>query len=169
MKTADGYAQCYNGQIAVDEASQMIVATGLSHCAADSGALLPLVDRVQATLGQHPAAVLADAGYKAEASFQALETRDVTAYISLGREGKASPAPHPAQMATQRMAARLASPEGKARYRRRKAIVEPVIGWIKEVLGFRRFSVRGEAQARGEGNIVCLAVNLKRFHRLTLA
>ena len=55
------------------------------------------------------------------------------------------------------------------RYRRRKAIVEPVIGWIKEVLGFRRFRVRGEAKARGEWNLVCLAVNLKRLHRLSLS
>ena len=77
--------------------------------------------------------------------------------------------PHPAQEATQRMAARLTSAEGKERYRRRKAIVEPVIGWMKAVLGFRRFSLRGEANARGEWNVVCLAVNLKRFHRITMA
>ena len=169
MKTSYGYDQCYNGQIAVDEASQMIVATGLTHCAADNGELLPVIDRVRATLGHDPAAVLADAGYKGEASFQTLETRQITAYISLGREGKAGPAPKPAHVATQRMAARLASADGQDRYRRRKAIVEPVFGWIKEVLGFRRFSLRGEANARGEWNVVCLAVNLKRFHRLTMA
>jgi transposase len=169
MKTSDGYDQCYNGQIAVDEASHMIVATGLTNCAADHGELLPLIDRVHETVGGDPAVVLADAGYKGEESFQALETRQITAYISLGREDKASPAPHPAHEATQRMAARLISPEGKDRYRRRKAIVEPVLGWIKEALGFRRFSLRGEANARGEWNVVCLAVNLKRFHRLRLA
>ena len=169
MKTSDGYDQCYNGQIAVDEASQMIVATGLTPCAADNGALLPLIDRVQATLGCDPAAVLADAGYKGEASFQTLESRQITAYISLGREGNAGTAPNPAQVATQRMAVRLTSAEGKDRYRRRKAIVEPVFGWIKEVLGFRRFSLRGEAKARGEWNVVCLAVNLKRFHRIRMA
>ena len=67
------------------------------------------------------------------------------------------------------MAARLQSEGGRARYRRRKAIVEPVIGWIKEVLGFRRFHVRGEAKARGEWNLICLAVNLKRLHRIGLA
>ena len=159
----------HNGQIAVDAASQMIVATGLTNCAADNGALLPLIDRAQATLGGDPAVVLADAGYKGEASFQTLETRQITAYISLGKEGNAGPEPNPALKATQRMAARLASPDGKDRYRRRKAIVEPVFGWIKEALGFRRFSLRGEANARGEWNIVCLAVHLKRFHRLTLA
>jgi transposase len=169
MKTSYGFDQCYNGQIAVDAASQMIVATGLSNCAADNGALLPLIDRVQATLGHDPAAVLADAGYKGEASFQTLETRHITAYISLGREGKTGTAPPPAQEATQRMAARLASADGKGRYRRRKAIVEPVMGWIKAVLGFRHFSVRGEAKARGEWNLVCLALNLKRFHRIRMA
>ena len=169
MKTSDGYDQCDNGQIAVDDASQMIVATGLTNCAADNGALLPLIDRVHATLGGDPTAVLADAGYKGEASFQTLETRQITAYISLGKEGKAPPAPNPVLAATQRMAARLTSADGRARYRRRKAIVEPVFGWIKEVLGFRRFSLRGEVKARGEWNVVCLAVNLKRFHRLTTA
>jgi transposase len=169
MKTSDGYDQCYNGQIAVDDASQIIVATGLTNCAADNHELVPLVDQVRVTLGRDPAAVLADAGYKAEDTFQTLETRQITAHISLGREGKAGAEPNPALGATQRMAARLASPDGRARYRRRKAIVEPVLGWIKEVLGFRRFSLRGQAKARGEWTVVCLAVNLKRFHRIRMA
>jgi transposase len=169
MKTAAGYDQCYNGQIAVDEASQMIVATGLTSCAADNAELLPLIEQTHATLGKNPTEVLADAGYRGDATFQTLETRQITAYISLGREGKPGTPPNPAHEATQRMAARLASDSGRARYRRRKAIVEPVIGWIKEALGFRRFSLRGEAKARGEWNIVCLAVNLKRFYRIRMA
>jgi len=169
MKTSAGYDQCYNGQIAVDEASQMIVATGLTNCAADHAELLPLIEQTHATLGANPTEVLADAGYRGDATFQTLETRQITAYISLGREGKPGTTPNPAHEATQRMAARLASDRGRARYRRRKAIVEPVIGWIKEVLGFRRFSLRGEAKARGEWNVVCLAVNLKRLHRIRRA
>jgi len=169
MKTSAGYDQCDNGQIAVAEASQMIVATGLTTCAADTAALLPLIDQAHATLGAPPSEVLADAGYRAEATLHTLEARDITAYISLGREGKPDAPPNPAQEATPRLAARLASEGGRARYRRRKAIVEPVFGWIKEVLGFRRFSLRGEAKARGEWNVVCLAVNLKRFHRIRMA
>jgi hypothetical protein len=39
------------------------------------------------------------------------------------------------------MAQRLRTPEGQAHYQRRKCIPEPVFGWIKQVLGFRRFSV----------------------------
>jgi hypothetical protein len=169
MKTSAGYDQCYNGQLAVDEASQMIIATGLTNCAADNAELLPLIDQTRATLGAHPTEVLADAGYRGDETFQTLETRQITAYISLGREGKPGTTSNPAHEATQRMAARLASDRGRARYRRRKAIVEPVIGWIKEVLGFRRFRLRGEAKARGEWNLVCLAVNLKRLHRIGVA
>jgi len=168
MKTSAGFDQCYNGQLAVDEASQLIVATGLTNCGADNAELLPLLDQTQDTLGT-PAEVLADAGYRGEATFQTLEARDITAYISLGHETRPAKPPNPAHLATQRMAARLKSDAGRARYRRRKAIVEPVIGWIKEVLGFRRFSVRGVAKARGEWNIVCLAVNLKRLHRIRVA
>jgi transposase len=169
MKTSYGFDQCYNGQLAVDEASQLIVATGLTSCAADNAELLPLIDRARTTLAGDPVEVLADAGYRGEASFQTLEARGITAYISLGHEVRPSKPPNPAHAATQRMAARLRSEAGRARYRRRKAIVEPVIGWIKEVLGFRRFSVRGEVKARGEWNVVCLAVNLKRLHRLGIA
>jgi transposase len=169
MKTSFGYDQCYNGQIAVDEGSQLIVATGLTNCAADNGELLPLIDRTPVTLGGDPHEVLADAGYRGEATFQTLEARGITAYISLGQEARPSAPPNPALVATQRMADRLTSDAGRARYRRRKAIVEPVIGWIKEVLGFRRFSLRGEAKARGEWRLVCLAVNLKRWHRIRMA
>jgi transposase len=168
MKTSSGFDQCYNGQIAVDEQTQLIVATGLTNCGTDYGALLPLLDRARATLGGEPSDVLADAGYRAEPTFQTLETRQITGYISLGREGKPDITPNPAHGATQRMADRLKTAGGRARYRRRKAIVEPVLGWIKEVLGFRRFSLRGQAKARGEWNMVCLAVNLKRFHRLRM-
>ena len=169
MKTSSGFDQCFNGQLAVDETSQMIVATGLTNCAADNAELLPLIDQAHATLGEQPPEVLADAGYRGEATFQTLETRGITAYISLGHEVRPSKPPNPAHVASQRMADRLKSAVGRARYRRRKAIVEPVIGWIKEVLGFRRFSLRGEAKARGEWNVVCLAVNLKRFHRIRMA
>ena len=169
MKTSQGFDQCYNGQIAVDEASQMIVATGLTNCAADNGELLPLIDQTHTTLGEQPSEVLADAGYRAEATFQTLETRQMTGYISLGREGKLDTTSNTAHEATLRMATRLASEVGRARYRRRKAIVEPVFGWIKAVLGFRRFSLRGVEKARAEWNVVCLATNLKRLHRLQMA
>jgi hypothetical protein len=168
MKTTSGYEQCYNGQIAVDEDWQLIVATALTNNAADNNELLPLIDEALLNLGRGPEQILADAGYRSEANFQVLEERNIDAYVSLGREGKKAPtvATTPA---SQRMEAKLATEAGKKRYRRRKAIVEPVFGWIKSVLGFRSFSFRGQEKTEKEWNLVCLAVNLKRFHVLQAA
>src|SRR5207237_6257237 len=64
------------------------------------------------------------------------------------------------------MAYQLKTALGKAIYAARKSTVEPVIGIIKEVLGFRQFSLRGETAAAGEWRLVCLAFNLKRLHTL---
>jgi hypothetical protein len=93
---------------------------------------------------------VADAGFRDEATFEDLERCGIPAYVSLGREGKTTKAASPAPPVTGRMAERLATDEGRAHYRRRKAIVEPIFGWIKHVLGFRRFSVRGLAKVAGE-------------------
>ena len=67
------------------------------------------------------------------------------------------------------MAYKLRTEIGKAIYAARKSTVEPVIGIIKEVLGFRQFSLRGAVAAAGEWCLVCLAFNLKRLHRLTFS
>ena len=65
------------------------------------------------------------------------------------------------------MAYQLQTEIGKAIYRLRKCTVEPVIGIIKETLGFRQFSLRGLLAVAGEWCLVCLAFNLKRLHTLT--
>lgn len=169
MKTTQGFEQCYNGQIAVDEGSQMIVATSLTNNAADHDELIPLLEQAQSNFECPPQQVLADAGYRSEATFQTLEARGIDAYISLGREGTESATVSAKLEATRRMAEKLASSSGKQRYRRRKAVVEPVIGWIKSVLGFRHFSFRGQEKAMREWALVCLAVNLKRYHVLQAA
>lgn len=167
MKTSYGFDQCYNAQAAVDEGSQLIVATEVSNSATDHQRLLPMVEAVHSNLGALPDMTLADAGYASEANFLALEARNAPACIALAREGKRQhrrdPEHHPA---TQRMAERLATAEGKDHYRRRKVIPEPVFGWIKEAMGFRCFRLRGLAQVRGEWNLACLALNLRRMHRL---
>jgi len=167
MKTGEGFQQCYNAQAAVEAGSQIIVAAELNNCAADSGQLLPVVAAARAATGRKPQAVLADAGYRAEANFSALAKQRIPAYVALGREGKTpAHAASPPQPAVARMAARMATAAGQAHYRRRKAIVEPVFGWIKHALGFRRFSLRGENNARSEWRLICTAVNLRRMHRI---
>jgi transposase len=165
MKTTHGFDQCFNAQIAVDENSQMIVATGLTNNASDSGQLIPLLDELQRTQASLPTEVIADAGYRAEKTFRELEDRGIEGYISVSSTISTT---NPALQATARMKQKLAGSTGTKRYRRRKAIVEPVVGWIKEVLGFRRFSMRGQAKVRAEWDLVCLALNVKRFRVLQL-
>ena len=167
MKTNDGYQQCYNGQLAVDEDFQVIVANELTANASDQGVMLGLLDQVAGTLQEQPAGLLADAGYRKEADFEQLEQRGIEAYVSVGREGKSS-ANIDAKVypATRRMVERLSTPHGRERYRDRKHIVEAVNGWIKQVMGFRRFSIRGLSGASGEWDLVCLAANLRRMRPL---
>ncbi len=164
MKTQEGYQQCYNAQAAVDGESQLIVAAGLTNNASDNAQLLPMVKAAEHNVDNPPAVVLADAGYRCEQSFVALEQSGIDALVALGREGKAA-VKLDAQCApaSVHMAQKLNTEAGKARYRRRKVIPEPVFGWIKHGRGFKRFSLRGLQQVTAEWNLVCLAVNLKRM------
>jgi len=167
MKTANGFDQCYNAQAAVDGDSQLIVATEVTASGTDSPYLVPMVEAAQQNTGLLPAMTLADAGYASEANFAALEALSAPACVAQAREGgkvrAIDPLRHPASA---RMAERMATPQGQADYRRRKVIPEPVFGWIKQAMGFRQFSVRGLAPVSGEWNLVCLALNLRRLHRL---
>lgn len=166
MKTSTGaFEQCFNAQIAVDSAEQIIVAVDVTACAADSGELLKMEAAAEANLGQHSKELLADAGYKSEANFVELEQRGVQAFVSLGR-GEALPDQVAADKpATRRMARKLRTKHGRKRYRLRKTVVEPVFGWIKQVMGFRGFLLRGVRKVKGEWALVCMAMNLKRMGR----
>jgi len=166
MKTGHGFDQCYNAQAAVDE-SGLIVATEVGTAGNDTHALVPMVRATQENVGALPQMTLADSGYASEANFAALEAMQVPACVAQAREGgKVRPIDPQKHPASQRMAERLASAEGQAHYRRRKVIPEPVFGWIKQAMGFRQFSLRGLPQVNGEWNLVCLALNLRRLHRL---
>jgi len=164
MKSGNGFEQCYNAQACVDEANQIIVAAGLTNCAADNAQLIPMVEATQTNTGELPEQVLADAGYRSEPNFEYLESKNIDGVIAFGREGKENTAPVSlSNPATQRMKEKLASADGAAAYRRRKVIVEPVFGWIKRVLGFRQFSFRGPTKNNAEWHLVCLAMNLRRM------
>ena len=109
-----------------------------------------------------------DNGYYSEAAVQALETLGFDPYIATGRQRHHVPqaaVPETPATAQERMAAKVRTPEGKALYARRKVIVEPVFGQIKEARGFRRFLLRGLAHIRGEWRLVCLTHNLLKIWR----
>ena len=168
MKTHDGYQQCDNAQLAVASDWQLIVETMVGNNASDNGALEPLLDEIEHNQCQGPEVLVADAGYRDESCFEALEVRNIDAYISVGSESKTDKSTDGDKypVVTQRMSDKLARPESKDCYAQRKAIVEPVTGWVKHVLGFRQFSVRGHQAVRGEWALVCLALNLRRMQPL---
>ncbi|MGZ8981975.1 MAG: IS1182 family transposase [Burkholderiaceae bacterium] len=171
MKRAGGgFDQCYNGQTAVDSHAQIIVAAELSNCAADSGQLPAMLAAVDANLGASPDQAIADAGYRAEAVFAQLAAHSTNVLVSLGREGRdTARIDAKANPYTVAMAAKMATPQAQRDYRRRKAIVEAPNGWIKHVMGFRQFSMRGLAKVRAEWKLVCAALNLRRMSSLCIA
>jgi transposase len=173
--TDAGFDQHYNVQVAVDQKSLLIVAPTVSNHPNDQHEVVPTVDAIAPRVGK-PAAAALDNGYWSPANVKAMEERGIEPYIATGREPHhhswqswfaQQPAPPPVDAsAKEKMAYKLQTEIGKAIYGLRKVTVEPVIGVIKEVLGFRQFSLRGLGAVTGEWCLVCLAFNLKRWHTL---
>jgi transposase len=173
--TNDGFDQHYNAQVAVDQESVLIVANTLSNHVTDRGQAIPTLDAIPAEVGKPQAGAL-DAGYFSEHNVTEMEARGIDPYIAPGREPHhkswkvrfaETPTPPPEDASLRvKMAYKLKTEIGKAIYGLRKSTVEPVIGVIKEVLGFRQFSLRGLAAVAAEWCLVCLAFNLKRLHVL---
>jgi transposase len=176
--TDKGVDQHYNAQIAVTQDSLLIVAHSLSNHPNDQHEMEPTLDALAPQVGQADAAAL-DNGYFSAANIAACVERGIEPYIATGREAHqrswqsffaeiAAPPPEDASPKVH-MAYTLQTEIGQAIYRLRKCTVEPVIGIIKEVLGFRQFSLRGLDAVRGEWGLVCLAFDLKRWHSLSIA
>jgi transposase len=163
---SSGFEQCYNTQIAVDEAEQIIVAAIVTQSASDVHQLTPLLEQIEETTGAHPDRLLADAGYRSEANLQQLEEKGIDGFVAMGREANGEPKPpDPKNEASCRMAKKMKTDRAKKHYRKRKYLAEPPFGWIKSVMGFDRFSLRGFPKVTSEWDLACLAANLKRMHR----
>ena len=169
-----GYEPCYNGQIAVDMDSLLIVKTGTVQACNDKQQIEPMLKQLKALpveLGQ-PVHLVADTGYCSEANVKACGAYSMTPLIAVSRE-----AHHPDPLArcteppplkedateVETMRHVLLTMAGRALYAKRKCTVEPVIGIIKAILGFRQFSLRGLEHVKGELNLVAMAWNLKRM------
>ncbi len=174
--TDAGFEQDDNAQVAVDQGSLLIVGWALSNHPNESQEAEPTLSAIPSALGTPEAAAL-DTGYSGPATLLACAKRSIEPYIATGRDPHHAswqqrfaplPDPPPEDASAQvKMAYKLRTALGKAIYGARKCPVEPVIGIIKEVLGFRQFCLRGISAAAGEWCLVCLAFNLKRFHTLS--
>jgi transposase len=176
-----GWEYCGNAQASVDGACQIIVACDVTDATNDKQQAEPMAQATRTTLAQagierpkaasgavQPIPATLDNGYYSEAAVAALETLGFDPYIATGRQRHHVPQAEvhetPATV-QERMAAKVRTPAGKALYARRKVIVEPVFGQIKEARGFRRFLLRGLATIRGEWRLVCLTHNLLKIWR----
>ena len=181
------FQQAFNAQIAVDSTAQIIVATAVTQDAVDNGQLVPLLVSVGANVGRLPTVATADNGYFSESAITDARLAGIDLYVATGRERKAAPppaSPDPVAIATtpppqteqplstapppsvvQLMREKLGTDTGKATYKLRKSVVEPVFGQIKEARGFRRFSFRGLAKVAAEWDLVALTHNLLKLFR----
>jgi transposase len=169
MKTGDGFVQAYNCQAVVDDAYQIIVAEAVTNQPPDVEHLVPMMERVAEHCGQWPKLASADAGYFSEANALWMENQGIDAHIATGRlkHGEAPPTVRgrPPKDLTLKdwMKRKLSTKRGAAVYARRKAIVEPVFGQVKN-RGFRRFLLRGLDKVRGEWALISMSHNLLKLH-----
>ena len=172
-----GFEQCYNAQAAVDVATLLVVATGLTQAANDKQQVTPLITALKALpepLGE-VTRLLADAGYCSAANVSACVNVGIEPLLAVGREAhhlswqarfsEPPPLPLPTEPVT-RMKHHLQTRAGRAWYALRKQTVEPVFGIIKSVMGFRQFLLRGLQSARGEWSLVTMAWNIRRMATL---
>ena len=177
MPSSEGFVQAYNAQAAVDIDSHLIVVNHITQQSNDKQEVEPALKglkEAQVHLGKAEG-LLADAGYFSADNVDQCEASEITPYISDHRERHnltwderfktPPPCPEDANAVTA-MAHRLRTAEGKSIYAKRKSTVETVFGIVKEVMGFRRFHLRGLDAAQGEWNLVCMAWNLKRMYAL---
>ena len=169
-----GFEQAYNAQATVDMATLLVVGAHVTQHVNDKQEVEPALQEVAQLpddLGQVERAAL-DNGYYSQNNIETLADHEIEPFIAVGRqshyealEERLAPVPEaPKNLdAVGAMKHRLKTKEGKVFYAKRKSTVEPVFGIIKEVMGFRRFLLRGLEAVKGEWRLVCLAFNLKRL------
>jgi transposase len=173
LRRRGGFVLGYSAEIAVSD-DHFIVAQRVTQNATDNESLAPLVDEVEKRCGARPGAALADSGFFSIENLKRMEKRSIDAYLpdsnmaqalNLGRRcrTRAKAAAH------RRMRAKLRSPDGQAAYARRKAVVEPVFGVLKQQRGIRQFRTRGRNNVGSEFTLATLAYNITRLHALRAA
>lgn len=174
MKNSDkAYVQAYNAVAVVDGANQIVVACDVSDNPADSVSMLGMVEQTERNCGKKPKRVLADAGHFSEHNIVALEEKGIDAYIAPDKQrhtDKSQAAPKgriPLSLSIkERMRRKLRTKKGKETYAKRKWIVEPPFGQIKQARGIRQFLLRGKREVCGEWSLISTTHNLLKLYLL---
>jgi hypothetical protein len=133
------------------------------------------VNQVEANCGQMPDVLTADAGYWSEENVSFCEATGTDAYIATGRQRHDQEPPPTEEVPSAQpdtrepMRQKLRTEAGRKAYARRKAVVEPVFGQVKEARGFRRFLLRGLEKVRGEWSLISSGHNLLKLFKARAA
>src|SRR5208337_800748 len=163
------FVQGYNAQAAVDSQAQVIVAASVTQEANDKKQLVPMLEEVEVMTGSKPEEATADAGYFTEQSVTDPKLEGINLLVAPDRQkhGEEVPCatgpPPPEAGVAERMREKLRTVEGRAVYKMRKAVVEPVFGQIKEARGFRKFLLRGLEKVQAEWKLICATHNLLKL------
>lgn len=168
------FVQAYNAQAAVDSKSQVIVANDVTNQSNDKQQVKPMVSAIRANLDVVQDHLSADTGYFSKNNVEWLIKEKIAPYIPPKKQKHNQPRVSPRGPITpdmtvaQLMERKLRTKRGQEFYKKRKTIVEPVFGQIKEAMGFRQFLLRGLAKVKAEWDLVCLCHNLKKLHLATV-
>lgn len=184
MKTRQGYGQGYNVQAVVSQ-DQIVVAVGVTQEANDVQQLKPMMEALERTLEaagieDRPRTALADAGYWSEANVSLCSNpggpelliatiKDWKQRKRLREQGCPRGRIPKRLTLRERMDRKLLTKRGRALYKMRGILVEPVYGQVKEGQGFRQFMRRGLEAATSEASLVATTHNLLKLWRSGLA
>ncbi len=165
------FVQAYNAQAVVDSHAQVIVVAAVTQDANDKKQLVPMLKEVKVQMGIPPQQATADNGYFSEQNVTDAQLQGIDLFVAPDRQkhGEKGPSttgpPPPDASVAEQMRHKLRTPEGRAVYKLRKAVVEPVFGQIKEGRGFRRFLLRGLGKVQAEWQMICATHNLLKLFR----
>jgi transposase len=173
LRSREGWQLGYSAEIAVSE-DHLIVAQRVTQNASDNASLLPLVDEASRQCRGKPQRISADTGFFSLQNLQGLQERDIDGYVpdanlsyELKGKGRAQGIGnnrHLRDPAHRRMRRKLRSRAGQRIYQRRKAIVEPVFGVLKQQRGMRQFRLRGLQRVGLELSLAAIGYNLSRLY-----
>jgi transposase len=163
-----GHRPAYNGQVAVDTASGLIVGVDVTN-QIDRGQLEPMRQQLQARYGRSPHEHLVDGGFVAHADIEASATAGVTLYAPLPATRATAP---PAEQSRSKAGpgvrawwARMETDAAKAIYKLRAQTVEWANAGLRQ-RGLYQVRVRGQAKVRAVLLWFALIHNLLRGRAL---
>jgi len=173
LRTREGWVLGYSGEIAVSE-DHLIVGQRVTQQSSDNESLLPMVDQVSRQCQQRPEAVSADTGFFSLQNLHGLRERQIEGYIpdpnlsyelkGRGRAQGMGKSKHLRDHEHRRMRQKLRSRDGQTLYKKRKSIVEPVFGVLKQQRGLRQFRLRSLQRVAIEFTLATTAYNLTRMY-----